>query len=81
MTLKPNATAKIKRGECESAAYRGVGKKCHPEKAVDEQKPNWLGWTRSKRQQRKIPTLKGSVRTLLDFARGIAESNERNEVQ
>lgn len=30
---------------------------------------------------KKTPTLNGSVRTLLDFARGIAESNERNEKQ
>jgi len=30
---------------------------------------------------KKTPTLKGSVRTLLDFARGIAESNERKEVK
>jgi hypothetical protein len=43
---------------------------------------NRSGWDGPEaKDSKKTPTLKGSVRTLLDFARGIAESNERNEVQ
>ena len=53
MGLKPNAKRNIKKGECESAAYRGVGTKCHTEKAVDEQKPNCWEDTKRNTAQRK----------------------------
>jgi len=43
MGLKPIAKRRIKKGIAISAAYRGVGTKCHTEKAVDEQKLFWLG--------------------------------------
>ena len=63
MGLKPNAKRNIKQGECESAAYRGVGTKCHTEKAVDEQKPNCWVDARSRSCTKKHLPLQRRVRT------------------